>query len=181
MLCVSSAHRWHKGRAAAPPAPAPRVVPARRMLTASPSNGRWRSRVARTAGKPGEGRGSRSGPHASPLPARPPPPRPEPLPRPSPSSWPFPLPRPPPALRAPSPLPSLCQLPPPPSLPSLRPLGSRNPGARSARSNHGNHYAWPCAQGLVTILVNKAGERRLVAGFYLPAISLCAEYHRGAS
>lgn len=177
MLCVSSAHRWHKGRAAAPPAPALRVVPARRMLTASPSNGRWLSRVARTAGKPGEGRGSRSGPHASPLPSRPPPlppslcpvhPRPPGLSR-------FPgHPQPCAPLLVSRPFVSSCLL-------LLSPRSGRNPGARSARSNHGNHYAWPCPQRLVTVLVNTAGERRLVAGFYLPAISLCAEYHRGAS
>ena len=110
VLCASSALRWHKGRAAAQPAPAPRVVPARRMLTASPSNGRWRSRVARPAGKRGEGRGSRSAPTPPPwrsLRGVPSPhaPFPAPAPLPSPLRWAFPPPPQPRHPQASAPLP----------------------------------------------------------------------------
>lgn len=136
--CAPPARRWHKGRVSAPPAPAPRVVPARRMLTASPSNGRWRSRA-------GKRRARVSAPPRLPLALTPFPPAP--LPRPSP----LPASPAPPALRAPllcGPFVSSGPLP----LSACFGRWALKPGAGSARSNHGNQDAWPCMPRRVPVL-----------------------------
>lgn len=122
------------------------MVPARRMLTASPSNGRWRSRVAGPAGKRGPRTAGLGGPPTAPLFHGPPRAPGSPSPRPSPPALRAPhasLPPPPPA-RPVSPS-VLCGLAYPPSLPGP---GAPLPKTRAllARSNHGNHSAAPVAE-----------------------------------
>lgn len=118
---MAGAQKWHNGR----PARGARSVSARRMLTASPSNGRWRSRVARPAGKRRR-RTAGLGAAPAPRPLRSPrgSPFPPPLPLACPLSGPFP--RPPPAA-SPSRRPSLC----PPRYPPPFPLALRAPPSKT--------------------------------------------------